>query len=409
MNVRAVNRRERGRAPDTSVDPFAPQGPDEWQRAVDAPSPEHVSVEELLGMVRQQPPLALAVADLLPPVRRRPSSGGDARPGRPPRSRSSSRAPAAASRHPHRRRLACRSGLKPPMARSAPRRNAMLQPGTCSAMRSSSSTWVGPPGARAMHCATAGSSAGTTFGPPEPTTFERRNGCTRKVSQSRSTRVSASVYATMSPLACARPTFLAALRPPFGNVDDGDSRMRAANLARPVSRAVVHEDDFEVRIDQLLERSEVVLERVGGVVGAHDHRDLRPPGPLRRGKWRVGECPGYGSCGRFRVAGAVDEPEVPVLDIEPATPPLVGPRECHCAAGPFLEGHAQVHRRDRSLALLAFADAVGASLGQQQRPGAGNVLQSRQVGSQVRFAVQVHVEGADVEEREVEELGRAGS
>jgi amidase len=41
--------------------------------------------------------------------------------------------------------------------------------------------------------ATGGSSGGTTFGPPDPTTSEVRNGCTRNVSQSRSTRVSASV------------------------------------------------------------------------------------------------------------------------------------------------------------------------------------------------------------------------
>ena len=72
------------------------------------------------------------------------------------------------------------------------------------------------PGARAMHCAIGGSSAGTTFGPPDPTTSEVRNGCTRYVSQSRSARVSASVYATMAPVASARPTFLAALSPPFG-------------------------------------------------------------------------------------------------------------------------------------------------------------------------------------------------
>ena len=52
----------------------APERSHERQRAVDAAAPQHVPVEELLGVVRHQPGFAFAVADLLAPVRvdRRP-------------------------------------------------------------------------------------------------------------------------------------------------------------------------------------------------------------------------------------------------------------------------------------------------------------------------------------------------
>ena len=69
MDVGAVDRRERRRAPDAGVDARAPQRPHERQRAVDAAAPQHAPVEELLRVVRHQPRFALAVADLLPPVR----------------------------------------------------------------------------------------------------------------------------------------------------------------------------------------------------------------------------------------------------------------------------------------------------------------------------------------------------
>ena len=60
----------------------------------------------------------------------------------------------------------------------------------------------------------------------------------------------------------------------------------------------------------------------------------------------------------------------------------------------------------RGLARFAFADAVGARLGEQQRLVAGDVLQAREIGAQLGLAVQVDVERADVEEREIEKLGR---
>ena len=61
------------------------------------------------------------------------------------------------------------------------------------------------------------------------------------------------------------------------------------------------------------------------------------------------------------------------------------------------------------LSVFAFANRVGARLGEQQRLVAGDVLQPRQVGAQLGLVVQVDVERAHVEEREVEELGRRES
>ena len=108
-------------------------------------------------------------------------------------------------------------------------------------------------------------------------------------------------------------------------------------------------------------------------------------------------------------AFAVGEPEPPVLDGVAATPPVVGPREDERPAGALFEGNPKLHRRKRRLTLLPFAQAVGPTLSQQQRPVAGDELQVRQVGPQLRFAMQIHVERTDVEERQIEVVRRAGS
>ncbi len=65
-----------------------------------------------------------------------------------------------------------------------------------------------------------------------------------------------------------------------------------------------------------------------------------------------------------------------------------------------------MHRRDVGLSRLAFTDAVGAGFSEQQGLLTGDVLQPREIGAQLRFAMQVDIERADVEEREIEKLGR---
>jgi len=58
-----------------------------------------------------------------------------------------------------------------------------------------------------------------------------------------------------------------------------------------------------------------------------------------------------------------------------------------------------VHRRDLGLAAFAFTNAVGARFGEQQRLMAGDVLEARYICAQLRLAMQIDVERADVEER----------
>ena len=124
------------------------------------------------------------------------------------------------------------------------------------------------------------------------------------------------------------------------------------------------------------------------------------------GERRVGERARHGARRRLEAALAIDQAERPVVDVVAAAPPFVGPGERDGAARAFLERGADVHRRDCRLAVFAFADRVGARLGQQQRLVAGDVLQPRQVRAQLGFAMQIDVERADVEERQVEKFGR---
>ncbi len=89
-----------------------------------------------------------------------------------------------------------------------------------------------------------------------------------------------------------------------------------------------------------------------------------------------------------------------------AAPPLIGPGERDRAAGPLFEGGADVHRGDVGLPRFAFADAVGARFREQQRLVTRHVLKPREVGAQLRLAVQVDIERADIEEGEIEKFGR---
>jgi hypothetical protein len=182
--------------------------------------------------------------------------------------------------------------------------------------------------------------------------------------------------------------------------------MAAADLPGGVARAVVDEDHLVIGVGEPFERGEIILERIGGVVRAHDHRNARPR-LLRRGRERrVGEGARHDVGRRLGATLPIDQAEGPVVHVEAAAPPLVGPGERDGAARAFLERRPNVHGGDRRLPVLALTDAVGARFGQQQRRVTGDVLQPCQVGAQLGFAMQVDVEGADVEEGEIEKLGR---
>ena len=190
------------------------------------------------------------------------------------------------------------------------------------------------------------------------------------------------------------------------NVDHANAGVALADLPGAILGTVVDEDDLEIGVGQLLQRDEAVLERIGGVVSADDHRHARPRAPPLVGERRVGERRSNRSGCRLHLAIAIDEAEVPVGDRMTAAPPLVGPRERDRAARAFLERDAHVRRRDRGLPVLALANAVRARFREEQRLLSGDVLQPREVGAQIRLVVQVDVERADVEEREIEEFSR---
>ena len=190
-----------------------------------------------------------------------------------------------------------------------------------------------------------------------------------------------------------------------GNVDDPDARVAPRAGARIVARPVVDDDDLDLRVGERAERREAVVDGVAGVVGADHHRHLRP----RRA--RVGRERGLGKRlahrrqRRFRLPRRVHQAEGPVAHGVPAAPPLVGPGKRDRAARAFGKRRADVARGDARLALEAFAHAVGAGLGEQQRALAGDVLQPREIRAQLGLAVQVDVERADVVRVDVEILG----
>ncbi len=190
------------------------------------------------------------------------------------------------------------------------------------------------------------------------------------------------------------------------DVDHSNGRMLSCDFSRAIARSVVDQNDLEVGIGEPFERRQAIIDRVGCVVRAHNHRDTRPGFLLFAWERRISKCARHGRGNRLRCPLAVDQPERPVLDVESAAPPLVGPGECHRPAGALGERRTNVHRGDGGLPVEPFANAVGAGLGQEQRFVSGDVLQPREIGAQLRLAVQVHVERADVEERQVEKFSR---
>ncbi len=87
-----------------------------------------------------------------------------------------------------------------------------------------------------------------------------------------------------------------------------------------------------------------------------------------------------------------------------AAPPFVRPRVGDGAARAFGECRADVHRGDLGLPVFALANRIGAGFRQQQRLVAGDVLQPREIRAQLGFAMQIDVERAHVEDRQVEKL-----
>src|SRR5439155_1170538 len=91
----------------------------------------------------------------------------------------------------------------PPIAWSAALRNAILQPGICSASTSESRTCVGPPGALATQPATFPAPAGAILAPPRP----RLAGRKRNFSESRANGPERGLRATVTVREAELPVF----------------------------------------------------------------------------------------------------------------------------------------------------------------------------------------------------------
>ena len=86
--------------------------------------------------------------------------------------------------------------------------------------------------------------------------------------------------------------------------------------------------------------------------------------------------------------------------------PFVGPREHEDPGAARRKGQANLPVQRRRLALLAVAAAVEADLGDDERKVVGDVLKPRQVGVEGLRSLEVDVEARQVEERQVQVLGR---
>ncbi len=257
-----------------------------------------------------------------------------------------------------------------------------------------------------MHCAIGGSSPGTTFGPPDPTT----SGIQERLDEKREPvgidpRIGIGVRddrAARGVEADVTSGAQSAIR----DVNHSRARVRAGNLARLVARAVVHDEDFEVGVRQPIERRQAILDGVGGVVRTDDDRNAGPRGTTLGGKRCVREHVRNRRRRRFGSPRGIDQAEGPVVHREAAAPPFVGPGERDRARCAFFERGTDVHRGERSLSLGAFANAVHARFGEEERLVSRDVLQAHEVRAQLRLTVQVHVERADIEKRKVQEFGR---
>ena len=56
------------------------------------------------------------------------------------------------------------------------------------------------------------------------------------------------------------------------DIDHAARRVLPRDRARAVARAIVHDNDFEIRVGQPLQRREALVKRLGSVVGADDDR-----------------------------------------------------------------------------------------------------------------------------------------
>src|SRR4029079_11013457 len=106
------------------------------------------------------------------------------------------------------------------------------------------------------------------------------------------------------------------------------------------------------------------------------------------------------------VPAAVGQPELPIVDLEAATVPLVRPREDEAARCAGAEHRLDLPAENRSLILDPVPVAVVPALGDHEREVADDVVQTREVVLQALLRLEKDVEGGKVEEGQLEILRR---
>jgi hypothetical protein len=102
----------------------------------------------------------------------------------------------------------------------------------------------------------------------------------------------------------------------------------------------------------------------------------------------------------------VDEAEIPVGHVVAPAVPLIGPGEDEDARGAGAESVAHLPLQRFCLGCLAVAATVDADLGDQQRPVPREVLQAGEVGLEGPLVLEEDVERGEIEEGQLEILGR---
>jgi hypothetical protein len=124
------------------------------------------------------------------------------------------------------------------------------------------------------------------------------------------------------------------------------------------------------------------------------------------GERRVRECTLHGGERRLGLSPAVDQAEVPVVDVDPAAVPLVGPGEDEGAGAAGRVGRAELTLEHPRLRALSVPPAVKPELGDQKRSISRDVVEAPEIGLQELVGLEVDVEADQVEKRELEILGR---
>ena len=258
-------------------------------------------------------------------------------------------------------------------------RNAILQPGMCSASVSESRTWIGPPGEFATHLAIE--------------LVVRTRGWDRRL-----LRTSAGEgQCEIAKPARVRPCIVVEVGDDFLRlpIEPGVSSTRQAvvlgsndthaelfgDLCRRVFRSVVNDDDFVVWvIERRVPRRQLRIVRIA-VVRAHDDRDAWPDVTLSERDVREGTTH-RGQRG-LRAAITSRQSEGPVLHVASASMPLVGPGEDESTGDTGLEGRVKLRVEHFGLYGVPVSPAVEAQLADEQRCVADEVVKPGRYDSKV--------------------------